>query len=173
MGSYLGPKDWTWLLLIRWRKSQASNVPRDQQPNSSSPTRGERATERQSPIQSNRVSVKAHWFPPTRRSSAGSTALCWTLRSTLVTLELSLCEHGCQKGRDGRAFLTALPPEWGWLRDRPYRARKVTPGIRTLNLDHSTPLPPFHLSILSLRSSPCQSSRKSVALFCLKLTAWL
>ena len=51
MNSFLGiHKEFT-------RKSQASNVQRDQQANSSSPTRGERPTERQSPIQSNRVSV--------------------------------------------------------------------------------------------------------------------
>ena len=162
MGSFLGPKDWTWLLLIRWRKSQASHVPRDQQPTPPVPPEGSEP-QKDSHLSSLTGLVSRH---------TGSLQLGGPQLGALPSVGL-WGQHWWPLSSVSANTVTALPPEWGWLRDRPYRARKVTPGIRTLNLDHSTPLSPFHLSILSLRSSPCQSSRKSVALFCLKLTAWL
>ena len=74
MGSFLGPKDWTWLLLIRWRKSQASNVQRAQQapvpPEGSNPQKDSHLSSL-----TGSVSVKAHWSPPAKRSSAGSPVL--------------------------------------------------------------------------------------------------
>lgn len=79
-------------------------------------------------------------------------------------MKLSLRKQGWRKGRAGGPSPTALPPEWGNLRDRSdremtcsqLRGQGIAPRVIRQAPKSGPDQPfPFHLSTLDLGSSPC------------------